>query len=50
MMNLLAALENSSFSVWLRGSPSLFAYPAVLTLIVVIDLVLFWRFRRAKWV
>ena len=31
MMNLLAALENSSFSVWLRGSPSLFAYPAVLT-------------------
>jgi len=32
MMNLLAALENSSFSIWLRGSPSLFAYPAVLTL------------------
>ena len=31
MMNLLAALENSGLSTWLRGSPSLFAYPAVLT-------------------
>jgi hypothetical protein len=32
MMELLAALENSGFGVWLRESPSIWAYPAVLTL------------------
>jgi len=32
MMNLLAALENSGFGTWLRESPSVWAYPAVLTL------------------
>jgi len=32
MMDLLAALENSGFGVWLRESPSIWAYPAVLTL------------------
>ena len=32
MMQLLAALENSGFGVWLRESPSIWAYPAVLTL------------------
>jgi hypothetical protein len=32
MMELLASLENSAFSEWLRSSPSLLAYPAVLTL------------------
>lgn len=32
MMELLAALENSGFGSWLRESPSIWAYPAVLTL------------------
>ena len=32
MMQLLASLENSGFGVWLRESPSIWAYPAVLTL------------------
>ena len=32
MMELLAALENSGFGTWLRESPSIWAYPAVLTL------------------
>ena len=32
MMELLAALENSGFGEWLRESPSIWAYPAVLTL------------------
>ena len=32
MTNLLAALESSAFSTWVRDSPSLLAYPAVLTL------------------
>jgi hypothetical protein len=32
MMELLASLENSGFGVWLRESPSIWAYPAVLTL------------------
>src|SRR5690349_21485546 len=32
MMNILVTLENSAFSNWLRESPSLLAYPAVLTL------------------
>ena len=32
MMQLLASLEASSFSTWLRESPSIWAYPAVLTL------------------
>jgi hypothetical protein len=32
MMELLAALENSGFGIWLRESPSIWAYPAVLTL------------------
>jgi hypothetical protein len=32
MMNILVTLENSAFSNWLRESPSLVAYPAVLTL------------------
>ena len=32
MMNVLAALENSGFGTWLRESPSIWAYPAVLTL------------------
>jgi hypothetical protein len=31
-MELLAALENSGFGTWLRESPSVWAYPAVLTL------------------
>ena len=31
-MELLAALENSGFGTWLRESPSIWAYPAVLTL------------------
>jgi len=32
MMELLASLENSGFGTWLRESPSIWAYPAVLTL------------------
>jgi hypothetical protein len=32
MMDLLAGLENSGFGIWLRESPSIWAYPAVLTL------------------
>lgn len=32
MMDALTALENSSFSTWLQSSPSIWAYPAVLTL------------------
>jgi hypothetical protein len=32
MMELLASLENSAFGIWLRESPSIWAYPAVLTL------------------
>ena len=32
MIDLLAALEASAFSTWLRESPSLWAYPTVLTL------------------
>jgi hypothetical protein len=32
MMDVLASLENSGFGVWLRESPSIWAYPAVLTL------------------
>ena len=31
-MEFLASLEASSFSTWLRESPSIWAYPAVLTL------------------
>jgi hypothetical protein len=31
-MELLAALENSGFGTWLRESPSVWAYPAILTL------------------
>jgi hypothetical protein len=32
MMQLLTALENSGFSTWLKESPSIWAYPTVLTL------------------
>jgi len=32
MMEFLTSLEASSFSTWLRESPSIWAYPAVLTL------------------
>jgi hypothetical protein len=32
MMEWLASLENSGFGSWLRESPSIWAYPAVLTL------------------
>ena len=32
MMELLSALEASTFSTWLRESPSVWAYPTVLTL------------------
>jgi len=32
MMEILASLENSGFATWLRESPSIWAYPAVLTL------------------
>ena len=32
MMELLASLEGSPFSTWLRESPSIWAYPTVLTL------------------
>ena len=32
MMEWMALLENSGFGVWLRESPSIWAYPAVLTL------------------
>jgi hypothetical protein len=32
MMEWLATLENSGFGSWLRESPSIWAYPAVLTL------------------
>lgn len=32
MMELLAALEASAFSIWLRESTSIWAYPTVLTL------------------
>jgi hypothetical protein len=32
MMEWLASLENSGFGIWLRESPSVWAYPAVLTL------------------
>lgn len=32
MMDMLTALENSRFSEWLLGSPSIWAYPTVLTL------------------
>ena len=32
MMELFAALENSGFGTWLRESPSIWAYPAILTL------------------
>jgi hypothetical protein len=31
-MDLLVSLENSGFASWLRESPSIWAYPAVLTL------------------
>src|SRR5688572_31724973 len=31
-MEILAALETSAFSTWLRESPSIWAYPTVLTL------------------
>jgi len=31
-MDTLAALENSGFGIWLRESPSVWAYPLVLTL------------------
>ena len=32
MMELLQALEGSAFSTWLRESPSIWAYPTILTL------------------
>lgn len=32
MMELLQALEGSEFSTWVRESPSIWAYPAILTL------------------
>ena len=32
MMELLASLEASSFSAWVRESPSIWAYPTILTL------------------
>jgi hypothetical protein len=32
MMDVLTALEATSFSTWLRESPSMWAYPAILTL------------------
>lgn len=32
MTDLLAALETSSFSAWIRESPSIWAYPTILTL------------------
>lgn len=32
MMELLTALEGSSFATWLRESPSVWAYPTILTL------------------
>ena len=32
MMELLAALEDSAFAVWLREAPTVWAYPTVLTL------------------
>jgi hypothetical protein len=32
MMEMLAALEATAFSTWLRESPSLWAYPLILTL------------------
>jgi hypothetical protein len=32
MMDLLTALEDSAFSIWLRESTSLWAYPTILTL------------------
>jgi hypothetical protein len=32
MMNMLASLESSDFSTWLRTSSSIWAYPTVLTL------------------
>lgn len=32
MMELLQALEGSGFSTWVRESPSIWAYPAILTL------------------
>jgi len=32
MMDMLSALENSGFSEWLKGSPSIWAYPTVITL------------------
>lgn len=32
MMDALVALENSGFGIWLRESPSIWAYPLVLTL------------------
>ena len=32
MMDILTALESSAFSTWLKESPSIWAYPTVLTL------------------
>jgi hypothetical protein len=32
MMDILTALENSALSIWLKESPSVWAYPTVLTL------------------
>ncbi len=32
MMELLAALEDSAFAIWVRESPTVWAYPTVLTL------------------
>jgi hypothetical protein len=32
MMDLLTSLENSAFSDWVRSSPSIWAYPTILTL------------------
>ena len=32
MLNVLAAIEGTAFSTWLRESPSIWAYPTILTL------------------
>ena len=47
-MELLASLENSGFGIWLRESPSIWAYPAVLTLHTLGLGVLVGRQRRAR--
>ena len=48
-MELLASLENSGFGIWLRESPSIWAYPTVLTLHTLGLGVLVWSPLNGGW-